>query len=165
MGWSPLWDKLVMSSIWSESKEVKILWITLLALKNRYGEVKGSLVGLANSARLTVPETGSAMEVLLNPDPYSSSKAFEGRRVEVIPGGWKVLNHDLYREMIQTEYRKEYNRVKQAEYRAGKKTKGAPAAGEIGLERMRQNGASEPDMERYNDSITQEIMDNLKEKD
>jgi len=138
MGWSPLWDKLVMSSIWSESKDVKILWITLLALKDRDGKVKGSLIGLANSARLTTKEAETALKVLMSPDPYSSSKAHDGRRVEEIAGGWKVLNHEAYRDMIQTEYRREYNRLKQQEYR--RKRKSPPLPGEAAYVRAMNEG-------------------------
>lgn len=122
MGWSPLWDRIIMSSVWSESKDVKILWITLLALKNRNGEVYGSIVGLAKQAVLTVEEASAALEVLTSPDPYTVTAEFQGRRVEVIPGGWKILNHDKYRRMIQEEYKKEYNAAKQRDYRARKKT-------------------------------------------
>lgn len=29
--WTPLWSSIVDSSVWGESKETKILWITMLA--------------------------------------------------------------------------------------------------------------------------------------
>lgn len=143
MGWSPLWDKLLMSSVWSESKDVKILWITLLALKNRHGEVFGSIVGLAKQAVLTLDETKAAMDVLVSPDPHTMTAEYEGRRVEVIPGGWKILNHDKYRKMIQEEYKKEYNAAKQRVYRARKKEmpKGPPKTME---EKLMENGMYDP---------------------
>lgn len=154
MGWSPLWDKLVMSSVWSESKEVKILWITLLALKDRYGEVKGSVIGLANSARLTPEETMQALDVLRNPDPFSSSIEHEGRRIENIKGGWRILNHEKYREMIQEEYKRVYNREKKRESRQRMKSKSLP--GEIANQSMQEDGATETELNRHSDSMLPE---------
>jgi hypothetical protein len=35
--WTPLWSTIIDSSVWGESKEVKILWITMLAKKDKNG--------------------------------------------------------------------------------------------------------------------------------
>jgi len=47
--YTPLFDSLVMSSIWDEDNETRILWITMLALANSEGIIEGSLTGLAHS--------------------------------------------------------------------------------------------------------------------
>jgi len=112
--------------VWGESKEVKILWITMLAKKDREGIVWGALPGLARAAVLSLEECSAALRVLQLPDKNSTSKAFEGRRIEVVPGGWKVLNHEFYRTAISAEYRKQYNAQKQREYRANKKARPDP---------------------------------------
>lgn len=136
--WAPLWSMILDSSVWGESKDVKILWVTMLAKKDRDGIVWGALPGLARAAVLTLDECATALAILESPDSNSTSKAFEGRRVEKVPGGWKVLNHELYRDMISKEYRREYNRIKQQEYRA--KKKGPKLPGEAINERAINQG-------------------------
>jgi hypothetical protein len=112
-----LFGSILTSTIWQESKEVKLLWITLLASCDRWGIVEASLPGLAHNAMLTLAETEEGMKVLSSPDSYSRTKDFEGRRIEAIDGGWQILNYEKYREKASVEERREYNRTKQAESR------------------------------------------------
>jgi Ni,Fe-hydrogenase I small subunit len=127
-GWTPLFSRLVISSsVWQESKEVKILWVTMLALVGRDSVVEASVPALANLAGLTVHETEAALGVLLSPDEYSHSKEMEGRRIVVVDGGWRLINHGKYREMASREGRKQQLREAQVRYRM---KRGKPLAGE-----------------------------------
>lgn len=117
-GYTKLFSSIITSTVWREPKEVKILWITMLALADKYGEVAGSVPGLAAMAGLGIEETRSALLALESPDPDSRTKEDEGRRVRPIDGGWFLINHAKYREMMNADDRKEYLRKKQAEYRA-----------------------------------------------
>ncbi len=117
-GYSKLFGSIITSTIWREDKETKILWITMLALKDKNGNVEGSVPGLADMARLTIEETLEALEKLRSPDPHSRTKENEGRRIEDIDGGWVVLNHQKYRDKMNADERREYLRVKQVEHRA-----------------------------------------------
>lgn len=117
-GWTPLWSSIINSSVWCESKEVKILWITFLAMKDKNGFVASSVPGMAKQAGLTVPECQKALHVLESPDELSSSQEHEGRRVKKVDHGWVILNHFVYRDLVSKEKRRDYNRVKQQEYRA-----------------------------------------------
>lgn len=111
-GFTKLFSSIVTSTIWQESKETKILWVTMLALSNRYGEVGASAPGLANAANLTLDETLKAIGVLESPDQYSRSQAFEGRRIEKVEGGYQILNYAVYREKMRSraDYFKEYRK-------------------------------------------------------
>jgi len=113
-GYTKLFSTIVTSTIWQESKDTKILWITMLALANRYGEVAGTIPGIARLAGLTIEETEASLTVLLSPDKYSRSKAHGGRRIETIEGGWKVLNYAVYREKMRKDaaYYREYRQSK-----------------------------------------------------
>ncbi len=122
-GYSKLFGSIVTSTIWREDKETKILWITMLALKDKNGLVEGSIPGLADMARLSIPETVAALEKLCGPDPYSRTQEREGRRVEIVDGGWVVINSQKYRDKMNADERREYLRVKQAEHRAKLSTK------------------------------------------
>lgn len=116
-GWTPLFSNIVDSSVWSESKDVKILWITFLAKKDKNGFVPASIPGMARAAGLTVNECQEALRVLESPDPMSSSPQHEGRRIKRVDHGWIILNHFVYRDMVSKAKLQDYNRQKQAEYR------------------------------------------------
>jgi hypothetical protein len=88
-----------------ESKETRLVWITLLALKDENGKVFSSVVGLADIAKVTVKECREALEKLKAPDPEDTSKVEEGRRIREMPGGWEIINNDRYR--YSTEERRE----------------------------------------------------------
>lgn len=120
-GYTKLFSTLILSSVWCESKDVKVLWVTMLALTNKHSRVDGSVPGLAKQAQLTIEETEAALAVLESPDPHSRNTGHEGRRIEKVEGGWMVLNHAEYRRKLDASERKEYLRQKQAEYRAAKK--------------------------------------------
>lgn len=117
-GYTKLFGTIVSSTIWQEPKETKVLWITMLAMSDRDGRVDASIPGLANIAGLTITETEASLKTLLSPDPYSRTKAADGRRIEEVPGGWKLINHAKYRDMMNEESRREYLRKKQQEHRA-----------------------------------------------
>jgi|HubBroStandDraft_6_1064221.scaffolds.fasta_scaffold148059_2 hypothetical protein len=110
-GYTKLFSSILDSTVWSLSKEARLLWITMLVKKNRAQVVEAAIPGLANAARLTVPETESALKELLAPDSYSRTKEHDGRRIEEVPGGWLVLNGAKYRDMMSKEERKEYQRL------------------------------------------------------
>src|SRR6478609_157817 len=107
-GYTKLFGSIITSTIWREDKETKILWITMLALKNKNGIVEGSIPGLADMARLSLNETIKALKVLSDPDEYSRTQDHEGRRIQAIDGGWIVLNHDKWRDKMNADERREY---------------------------------------------------------
>ena len=80
-GYSKLFGSIVASTIWRESKETKIVWITMLAIKDKDGHVFASIPGSADLARITVEECEASLRVLMSPDPYSRSKESVGRRI------------------------------------------------------------------------------------
>lgn len=109
-----------MSSVWDQNDKVRILWITMLALKDSQGKVNASITGLANSARMSIPDAEKALKVLMAPDPYSRSKESQGKRVAECEGGWIILNFRKYRDMIGKYHRKEMQAEYQRTYRAKK---------------------------------------------
>jgi hypothetical protein len=88
------------------------MWITMLAMADRQGRVFGSIPGLANRARVTVEEAEKAIERFKSPDKYSRTytEECEGRRIEDIDGGWRLLNHAKYRALQDDETLKEAKR-------------------------------------------------------
>ncbi len=94
----------------------------MLVLKDRHHVVKMSVVGLANIARVSVEQCRQALMGFEQPDLDSTDKQYEGRRIEALPdGGWRILNGERYAKMLSYTERREYNRMKQAEYRKRRK--------------------------------------------
>jgi hypothetical protein len=116
-GYTKLHASILTSTIWLESDHVRIVWITLLALANKEGVVQGSVPGLASVARVPVDKAREAITRLLDPDPDSRSKTEDGRRLEAIEGGWRLINFDFYRKLHSEEQRREYKRLWMAEKR------------------------------------------------
>lgn len=117
-GFTKLFSTIVTSTIWREDDKTRILWITMLALAERTGLVPASIPGMANAAGMTIAECEGGLAKLMAPDPYSRTKTHEGRRVEVVESGFRIINYLKYREAARYEDRKEYLRIKQKEHRA-----------------------------------------------
>ena len=106
-----------------ESKETRLVWITMLAMKDSEGRVIAAPKALAWRARVNDAECSAALEVFKSPDPESTSKIEEGRRIREIPGGWQIINHELYR--FSTEAKREFWRNQKREQRASTTPKSA----------------------------------------
>lgn len=117
-GYTKLFNSILASTVWREPMETRIVWITLLAMADKDGVAEASVPGLADFARVSVEATREALDRLSSPDPDSRSKEHNGRRIEAVEGGWQLLNHAKYRAKMGADERREYNRIKQAQYRA-----------------------------------------------
>ena len=54
----------------------------------------------------------------MSPDQYSRTQDHEGRRIEAVEGGWRLLNHAKYRAMRDAENRREYQREWDRQHRS-----------------------------------------------
>lgn len=118
MAYTKLFNSIVTSTIWTEDDKTRIVWITMLAIADKNGEVQGSIPGLARIAAVPVEDCRTAISKFLSPDPDSRTKDDEGRRIEEIDGGWALLNHQKYREMASKEESRESEAKRKARYRA-----------------------------------------------
>jgi hypothetical protein len=112
-----LHSTIIASSIWNEDDDVRIVWVTMLAMAGADGVVRASVGGLAHQARKSVEATKHALTVLSSPDPDSTRKEHEGRRIIAVEGGWQLVNHAFYRELGMSEETKAYWREKQRIHR------------------------------------------------
>lgn len=116
-----LFSSILTSSVWSEDVATRIVWITLLALADKSGDVRCSPSGLARTANVSQAEAAAAISKFLSPDPESGTEDYEGRRVEELPGGWHILNYAKYRALQDVEDRKEQWRQSSAKHRDKKR--------------------------------------------
>lgn len=105
-----LFASITESTVWCEPDSTRIVWITMLAMADCKGRVWASIPGLANRARVTVQQVENALITFKSPDHYSRTPDNEGRRVEDIDGGWRLLNHEKYRGIRDEESIKESKR-------------------------------------------------------
>jgi hypothetical protein len=105
-----LFSGIVQSTVWREDLHVKVVWITLLALCDSRGNVSTSVPGLATSAGVSLDQCVEALERLMAPDKWSRTQEHEGRRIEEIDGGYRVLNYLKYRQMRDEEKRNDQTR-------------------------------------------------------
>ena len=106
-GYTKLFGSILESTVWLETPPVKVVWITLLAMADRDGCVEASVPGLAKRAGVDRVYCEQALALFLAPDPDSRTKTYDGRRIEPIEGGWRLLNYEVYRERASAEEARE----------------------------------------------------------
>ena len=145
--YSKLFSSITFSSLWCESKETRLLFVSMLAQADETGFVEASLPGLARIANLTQDETKEALDVLMSADPHSKNPANDGKRVVQMDGGYGLLNYETYREKRDAEARKKYQREYMREYRKRKQNVNNVDRGEPGLAQAEAEAEAEADTE------------------
>ena len=112
-----LFSEILTSTIWQEPDSTRIVWLTMLAMADKNGEVKASIPGLASFAKVPIEAAETALEAFKSPDRYTRTKEHEGRRIEDIDGGWNLLNHGKYRARMNAEDRREKDRERKQKAR------------------------------------------------
>jgi hypothetical protein len=118
MAYTKLFSSIITSTIWLQDDRTRIVWITMLACADKNGEVQASIPGLARIAGVPVEDCRAAIGIFMSPDPDSRTKDDEGRRIEEIDGGWRLLNYQKYREMASKEELRTAEAQRKAAYRA-----------------------------------------------
>jgi len=117
MAYIKLFQSILTSTIWTEDDATRIVWITLMALADRHGEVQASIPGLARLAGVSVESCQKAIAKFLAPDEFSRTKDDEGRRLMEIDGGWLLINHGKYRVQESREDLRVAESRRKARYR------------------------------------------------
>jgi sRNA-binding protein len=110
MSFTKLFSSITESTVWCEPDPTRITWIAMLAMADSKGRVWASIPGLANRARVSVEQAEIAISTFMSPDKYSRTPDNDGRRIEPIDGGWRLLNYEKYREVRDAEATKESKR-------------------------------------------------------
>lgn len=121
-GYTKLFSSILDSTVWQESKETRLVWVTMLVMKDGRQIVEASVPGLAKRAGVSISEAEGALQRLREADPYSRTQEHEGRRIKDVDGGWLILNGERYRHKMNAEEVKAYKAAKQKEYRDRQKT-------------------------------------------
>jgi hypothetical protein len=117
MGFTKLDSGILQSSIMAEDSDTFKIWITLLACCNSDGIASVSPIYLSSICHISINDVQNSILKLSSPDEYSRSIAKEGRRIERVDGGFKIINYLKYRAFT---YSSQKDAVRQRNYRLGK---------------------------------------------
>lgn len=121
-------DRLSRSSLLDTSVSSRWTFLFMLSQADAHGRFRCATIGaLARAAAITVPQARLAIKELSSPDPHSTTKTEEGRRILPIPGGWQIVNYSRYRDFrteqqAQALARKRRQRERQANQEAARNT-------------------------------------------
>lgn len=100
--YAPLFGEVVDSSLWKEPEHVRVVFMTLLAMKDWDHVVRMPLHKIGNKANVGDGKFLDAMKILSEPDRFTTiPQPHEGRRIKEVEGGWLVLNGDHYQELMR----------------------------------------------------------------
>lgn len=117
--YTPLFSKIVDSSLWMEPPHVVKLFLTMLALKDADHVVRFNAYGLCRRSNLSETEVAEGLEILANPDRRRMEpQANDGRRIERVAEGYRILSGEFYQTLMRKVNRDAYKARKQREYRA-----------------------------------------------
>ena len=143
-GYTKLFSSIIASTIWRAGDKTRLVWITMLAMADQFGVVEASVPGLSDMARVTVDECREALDELQQPDPDSRSSDQEGRRIEAVDGGWRLINHGKYRDKMSRDERREYQRLYQRNYRKQNVNSDPDKLTKFDIQKQKQNRTDTP---------------------
>ena len=117
-GYCKLFTDIVTSTIWQTPLGCRVLWVTMLALKDETNICRATVPALAKLCDITIEDCQKYLNDFQSPDEFSRSQEYEGKRIEQVEGGWLILNGQKYRDMLRGQERRDYIRQKVAEHRA-----------------------------------------------
>ena len=116
--WGKHFESMYEGSMYGAGVAVFAVWGYVIS-HARKGRVELNPKKLADTLGGTVDEIQEAINKLTQPDPQSRHKQNEGRRL--IKNGefqYEIPSWESYQAIRNEDDRREYNRIKQAEYRA-----------------------------------------------
>ena len=97
MGFTKLDEKILQSSIMAEDSDTFKVWIILLAACKEDGIAEVSAVYISAISHLSIECVLKSLEKLMSPDLQSRSLNDEGKRINRVDGGFKIINYEKYR--------------------------------------------------------------------
>lgn len=119
--YAKLFARVAESSLMEESIDVRYTFFMLLAIADPKGYVVGTDKALARRLNMPLGDFQRCISRLREPDPNSTSKTLDGRRVVISDAdrGYLVVNYAAYDAIRNPEERRTYMRDYMREYREG----------------------------------------------
>lgn len=117
MSFAKLDSGIVNSTIWVQPADVLKVWVWFLSQCDANGVVRTAAPPLAHACMVPLDRMREILALLESPDPDSRTSTDEGRRIEKIEGGWRIVNYGAYREKRDEEATRERKREWDREHR------------------------------------------------
>jgi hypothetical protein len=115
-------DRLAQSSLLDTAVATRWVFVYMLAQADAEGRYRCATVsGLARAAAISREDAETAIRELEAPDPDSTTKEHEGRRILRIPGGWRIVSYARYRTYQTARQRAEAEKKRRQREAAEKK--------------------------------------------
>lgn len=125
--YTPLFQKIVFSSLWEEDDFVVKVFLTMLAKQDSDHVVRCNAYELGKWAHKNEAVALEALAILSAPDTKRiEAQPFDGRRIEKVEDGWLILNGAMYQKIMQEVNRRAYQRRWMADKRKRVKSEPAP---------------------------------------
>jgi hypothetical protein len=121
--YTKLWSMIIESTLWREPNDLIVLWIAILAKKDRNHVVYSTIPALASAAKITNEKCAEYIKQLESPDKWSATQDDDGRRLRRVEGGWLVINGAKYQNFLRSEQTKAAKAKAQRDYYARSKNK------------------------------------------
>jgi hypothetical protein len=99
-GYTPVFRSVFQGTLCGKYPELPV-WLVLLALADRHGEIDAHPSYIATVSGLPQPDIEAAIRSFCQADEASRTSTEDGRRLVPIPNrgfGWIIVNHGKYRE-------------------------------------------------------------------
>lgn len=109
--YTPIFRSVLSSRVWALSPAQRCVWMWLQLHADPEGYICADVTGVALGARVTGDEAREALELLALTDADAEpDDPYEGRIIERVPKGWRVLNYEEQRDLAKREARNARNR-------------------------------------------------------
>jgi hypothetical protein len=117
--YAKLFSRITESSLIEEDITTRWVFVAMLAIADPDGTVIGTDIAIARRINVPLGDFEKSMKRLMDADPSSNNKDFEGRRVLPSPGerGYFLTGYTRYRSLKTEAERREYMRVYMKKYR------------------------------------------------
>lgn len=99
MGFTKLDEGILQSSVMAADPVTFKVWIALLAACESDGVARVAPTFLAAVCHLSLDQVRRTLSELSGPDPDSRTPDCQGRRIERVDGGWRLINYRKYRSL------------------------------------------------------------------
>ena len=105
----------------AEDWRALITFQQMIVLCDSDGVLDMTTQAVSRRTGIPIEHINAGVEILEQPDPHSRTSDDQGRRIMRLDDhrawGWKIINHQKYRDLVDHETVKEQNRVRQQRYR------------------------------------------------
>lgn len=117
--YTPIFSDVLTSRVWALPHAHLRVWLWLQLMADPEGYVCADVAGVAIGARVDGKDAREALEVLALPDADADpDDPTEGRLIERVPRGWRIVDFEEKRELAKAEGRKARARRYMRSYRA-----------------------------------------------